>query len=301
MLALTSIPAVIVLIVVLYLVFASFFTVATAQAAVVTRFGKFQRVAQPGLNWKVPLIDQVAGRMSLRVEQIKLQMETKTQDNVFVAIPISVQTRVRPDAVYDAFYKLASPAAQIQSYVEQVILGHVPGMTLDEVFASQSGIAAAVKKELDADMTGFGYEIVNVLVTDIIPDEKVKAAMNDINAAQREQVAATARGEAEKILVVKKAEAEAESKALQGQGIANQRKAIIDGLQSSIEQFQRNVGDTSTSEVMQLVLVTQYFDMLKSIGENDKTNTLFLSHAPGAPKDISDQILQSMLVANKAK
>jgi regulator of protease activity HflC (stomatin/prohibitin superfamily) len=150
-------------------------------------------------------------------------------------------------------------------------------------------------------MAGFGYEIVNVLVTDIIPDSKVKSAMNDINAAQREQVAANARGEAEKILVVKKAEAEAESKALQGQGIANQRKAIIEGLQESIEQFQRVVEGTSATDVMQLVLVTQYFDTLKSIGENDHTNTLFVSHSPTAVKDISEQILQSMLVANNAR
>ena len=195
----------------------SFFTVKTAEVAVITRFGRFLRVADPGLNWKVPFIDSVAGRVSLRVNQNSLTMETKTKDNVFVTIPISVQNRVRPEKVYDAFYKLSNPAAQIQSYVEQVILGHVPGMTLDEVFASQSGIAAAVKQELDADMATFGFEIVNVLVTDIVPDSKVKSAMNDINAAQREQVAANARGEAEKILVVKKAEAEAESKALQGQ------------------------------------------------------------------------------------
>jgi regulator of protease activity HflC (stomatin/prohibitin superfamily) len=299
-LPLLSVPGVIVLIVVLWVLLSSFFTVATAEAKVVARFGKFLRVAQPGLNWKVPLIDAVQGRVSLRVEQIKLQMETKTQDNVFVSIPISVQTRVRSDAVYDAFYKLASPAAQIQSYVEQVILGHVPGMTLDEVFASQSSIAAAVKKELDADMTGFGYEIVNVLVTDIIPDDKVKAAMNDINAAQREQVAASARGEAEKILVVKKAEAEAESKALQGQGIANQRKAIIEGLKDSIKEFRSVVDGTSTTEVMQLVLVTQYFDTIKSIGELDKTNTLFLSHSPGAVQDIGQQIMQAMVAAEKA-
>jgi len=299
-LALTSIPAVIVLVIVLYLVFGSFFTVATAQVAVVTRFGKFMRVAQAGLNWKIPLIDSVQGRMSLRVQQIKLQMETKTQDNVFVAIPISVQTQVRPEAVYDAFYKLTDPASQIQSYVEQVILGHVPGMTLDEVFANQSSIALAVKKELDADMTGFGYEIVNVLVTDIIPDDKVKSAMNDINAAQREQVAASARGEAEKILVVKRAEAEAESKALQGHGIANQRKAIIEGLKDSIKEFQSVVDGTSTTEVMQLVLVTQYFDTIKSIGELDKTNTLFLSHSPGAVQDIGQQIMQAMIAAEKA-
>ena len=279
----------------------SFFTVDTAQVAIITRFGKFLRVADPGLNWKWPVIDSVAGRISLRVNQITLTMETKTKDNVFVTIPISVQNRVRPEKAFDAFYKLSNPAQQIQAYVEQVILGHVPGMTLDEVFASQSGIAAAVKQELDADMAGFGYEIVNVLVTDIVPDAKVKSAMNDINAAQREQVAANARGEAEKILVVKRAEAEAESKALQGRGIANQRKAIIEGLQSSIEEFQRVVGGASTSEVMQLVLVTQYFDTIKSIGENDKTSTLFLTHSPGAVKDISDEVMRSMLAAERAK
>jgi len=279
----------------------TFLTVNTAEVAIITRFGKFLRVAEPGLNWKRPFIDSVAGRISLRVNQISLTMETKTKDNVFVTIPISVQNRVRPEKAFDAYYKLANPAQQIQSYVEQVILGHVPSMTLDEVFASQSGIAAAVKRELDADMSEFGYEIVNVLVTDIVPDAKVKSAMNDINAAQREQIAASARGEAEKILVVKKAEAEAESKALQGQGIANQRKAIIEGLRGSIEEFQRVVGNTSTSEVMQLVLVTQYFDTIKSIGEMDKTNTLFLSHSPGAVKEIADQVMHSMLVAERAK
>jgi regulator of protease activity HflC (stomatin/prohibitin superfamily) len=294
------IPVVLISFILLGIIFGSFFTVSTAQVAVITRFGKFLRVAEPGLNWKRPFVDSVAGIVSLRVVQITLTMETKTKDNVFVTIPISVQNRVRPEKVYDAYYKLANPEAQIKSYVEQVILGHVPGMTLDEVFASQSSIALAVKQELDADMAGFGYEIVNVLVTDIVPDAKVKSAMNDINAAQREQVAANARGEAEKILVVKKAEAEAESKALQGQGIANQRKAIIEGLQVSIEQFQKVVEGASAREVMQLVMVTQYFDTLKSIGESDRTNTLFLAHSPGAVKEVSDQILQSMLVAERA-
>ena len=293
--------AFLVLLIALVVILGSFFTVNTAEVVVITRFGKFLRVAEPGLNWKVPIIDSVAGRISLRVNQINLTMETKTKDNVFVTIPISVQNRVRPEKVYDAFYRLANPDQQIQSYVEQVILGHVPGMTLDEVFASQSGIAAAVKQELDADMATFGFEIVNVLVTDIVPDAKVKSAMNDINAAQREQVAANARGEAEKILVVKKAEAEAESKALQGQGIANQRKAIIEGLRGSIEQFRTAVSDATTAEVMQLVMVTQYFDTIKSIGELDKTNTLFLSHSPAAVRDISDQIMQSMLTAERAK
>jgi len=272
----------------------SFFTVQTAEAAVVTRFGQFLRSAGPGLNFKLPFIEAIQGRVSLRVEQIVLTMETKTRDNVFVTIPISVQTQVRPEKIYEAFYSLADPTAQIRAYVEQVVLGHVPGMTLDEVFASQTSIAQAVKQELDTDMAGFGFRIVNVLVTDIIPDTKVKAAMNDINAAQREQVAANARGEAEKILVVKKAEAEAESKALQGQGIANQRKAIIEGLSTSIESFQKALGTATAEDVMQLVLITQYFDTLKSIGDNGKTNTLFLSHTPGAVQEIGDQILASM-------
>ena len=294
------IPLAIVGLFALTLILGSFFTVSTAQVAIITRFGKFLRVAEAGLNWKMPYFDTVSGIVSLRVNQIALTMETKTKDNVFVTIPISVQNRVRPERVYDAFYKLSDPVAQIKSYVEQVILGHVPSMTLDEVFASQYSIAAAVKQELDADMAAFGYEIVNVLVTDIVPDAKVKSAMNDINAAQREQVAATARGEADKILVVKKAEAEAESKALQGQGIANQRKAIVEGLQASIEQFQKAVEDATAREVMQLVLVTQYFDTLKAIGESDKTNTLFLAHSPGSVKEVSDQILESMLIAQKA-
>jgi regulator of protease activity HflC (stomatin/prohibitin superfamily) len=289
------------LLIVLVLVISSFFTVQTAEMAVITRFGRYVRSAEAGLNWKIPLIESVAGRMSLRVNQIALTMETKTRDNVFVTIPISVQTRVRAEKVFAAYYSLSDPEAQIRAYVEQVVLGHVPGMTLDEVFASQSGIAAAVKRELDVDMAAFGYEIINVLVTDIIPDAKVKSAMNDINAAQREQVAAAARGEAEKILVVKKAEAEAESKALQGEGIANQRKAIIEGLRGSIEDFQKSLGDTSAREVMQLVLVTQYFDTLKSIGELNKTNTLFLSHSPSAVQSVSDQILQAILAGEKAK
>ena len=192
--------AIVIAILLVILAFFTFFTVGTSQVAIVTRFGKFRRVATDGLNWKWSIIETIAGRISLRVNQIVLTMETKTKDNVFVSIPISVQYQVRPERVFDAYYKLSNPLTQIKAYVEQVVLGHVPGMTLDEVFASQSGIAAAVKKELDSDMSSFGYEIVNVLVPDIVPDAKVKAAMNDINAAQREQVAAQARGEAEKLV-----------------------------------------------------------------------------------------------------
>jgi regulator of protease activity HflC (stomatin/prohibitin superfamily) len=269
------------------------FTVQTAEIAIITRFGKFLRIAEAGLNFKVPFIDTVAGRVSLRVQQAALRMETKTSDNVFVTIPIAVQYRVKPGNAFDAFYKLAEPIRQIEAYVEQVILGHVPGLTLDQVFANQSSIAAAVKKELAVDMESFGYEIVNVLVTDIAPDAKVKAAMNDINAAQREQVAATARGEAEKILVVKKAEAEAEAKALQGQGIAKERAAIVEGLRESVSKFKDALEDVGTSDVMHLLLVTQYFDTLKSIGSSGKSSTIFLPAGAGAVSEMRQQMLEA--------
>ena len=239
--------------------------------------------------------------VSLRVNQITLTMETKTKDNVFVTIPISVQNRVRPEKVYDAFYKLSDPVAQIKSYVEQVILGHVPGMTLDEVFASQSSIAAAVKQELDADMAAFGYEIVNVLVTDIVPDAKVKSAMNDINAAQREQVAANARGEADKILVVKKAEAEAESKALQGQGIANQRKAIVEGLAGldrAVPESCRRRTSQGRHATGARHAVLRHPEVHRR--ERQDEYAVSLAHSPGAVKEVSDQILESMLVAQNS-
>src|SRR6184192_2622138 len=281
-------------------ILSGFFQVETAAAVVVQRMGKFQRVATAGMNFKLPYIDQIAGRIDLRVQQLALDVETKTKDNVFVKIPVSVQYHVIPEKVYAAFYKLANPKQQISSYVFNVILGHVPKMNLDDAFLQQSDIAVAIKQGLDDVMQTYGYAIDQALVTDIQPDEKVKAAMNEINAAQREQVAASARGEAEKILKVKQAEAEAESKALQGQGIANQRKAIIEGLRASVEQFQKVVEGASAKEVMQLVMVTQYFDTLKSIGESDKTNTLFLSHSPASVKDVSDQILQAMVVAERA-
>ena len=198
--------------------FSGLFTVPTAKAAIVQRFGKFVRVAGAGLNFKVPWIEQVVAKVDLRVQQLDVKMETKTKDNVFVAIPVSIQYHVLPDAVYEAYYKLSDPKEQIGSFVFNVILGHVPKMNLDEAFEQQNAIATAVKQELDGVMAGFGYGIVKALVTDIIPDPKVKAAMNDINAARREQEAANARGEAEKILKVKQAEAEAHEQAASGTG-----------------------------------------------------------------------------------
>ncbi|HET7873788.1 MAG TPA: SPFH domain-containing protein, partial [Terriglobales bacterium] len=276
------------------------FQVRTAEAAVIQRMGKFLRVGTAGINFKLPWLDQIAGRMDLRVQQLALDVETKTKDNVFVKMPVSVQYHVIPEKVYEAFYKLANPKQQISSYVFNVILGHVPKMNLDDAFLQQSDIAIAIKQGLDDVMKTYGYAIDQALVTDIQPDEKVKAAMNEINAAQREQVAATARGETEKILKVKQAEAEAESKALQGQGIANQRKAIIEGLKQSVEAFSAAVEGTTPRDVMMLVLVTQYLDTMKEIGTQDKSNTIFVSHSPAAIGSLFEEMQNAVMVGQKA-
>jgi regulator of protease activity HflC (stomatin/prohibitin superfamily) len=281
-------------------ILSGFFQVQTAEAAVIQRMGKFNRVATAGINFKLPWLDQIAGRIDLRVQQLALDVETKTKDNVFVKMPVSVQYHVITDKVYEAFYKLANPKQQISSYVFNVILGHVPKMNLDDAFLQQSDIAVAIKEGLDDVMRTYGYAIDQALVTDIEPDEKVKAAMNDINAAQREQVAATARGEAEKILKVKQAEAEAQSKALQGQGIANQRKAIIEGLKESVESFSAAVEGTTPKDVMMLVLVTQYLDTMKEIGAQDRSNTIFVSHSPAAVGDLFRQMQDAVMIGQTA-
>src|SRR6202167_2798200 len=223
------------LIFVLCIVFGSFFTVETAQVAIVQRLGKFARVAGPGLYLETPLIQSVVRRISMKVQQFDVQVETKTQDNVFVQIPVSIQYKVMPDAVEAAFYKLSDPVKQIEAMVYNVVLGHVPKMKLDDTFINQADIASDLRDNLDGSMKEYGYSIVKVLISDIVPDPKVKAAMNDINAAQREREATVSRAETNKMLLVKQAEAEAESKRLQGEGIANQRKAIITGLKDLVE------------------------------------------------------------------
>jgi regulator of protease activity HflC (stomatin/prohibitin superfamily) len=277
-------------IIVLITILKTLYTVRTATAAVVERFGKFSRIERPGLHVLIPFAESVYF-VDLQVKQVQFSVETKTHDNVFVQIPVSVQYQILDDKIYDAFYKLSAPQKQIESFVFNSILGHVPKLTLDETFEQQSGISIAVKTELDSTMSSFGFNILNALVTDIIPDAKVKDAMNDINAAQRAQVAAQARGEADKILKVKQAEAEAESKALQGKGIAAERQAIIDGLSESIEHFQGAVPGSTSEEVMALVLLTQYFDTLRDIGTRGGTNTIFLPSNPGAANDFMMQTL----------
>ena len=280
-------------IVLLVTILKTLYTVRTASAGVVERFGKFDRITRPGLHVLVPFAERVYF-VDLQVKQASFSVETKTRDNVFVQIPVSVQYQVLDEKIYDAFYRLSAPQKQIESFVFNSILGHVPKLTLDETFEQQSGISVAVKVELDSIMSGFGFNILTALVTDIVPDIKVKAAMNDINAAQRSQVAAQARGEAEKILKVKQAQAEAESKALQGKGIAAERQAIIDGLRASIEHFRETVPGSTADDVMALVLLTQYFDTLRDIGTRGGTNTIFLPNNPGAANDFQTQILAGL-------
>lgn len=277
----------------------SFFTVETAQVAIVQRLGKFARVAGPGLNWKTPYIETVVRRLSMKVQQFEVQVETKTQDNVFVQIPVSIQYKVIPESVEAAFYKLTDPVKQIESMVYNVVLGHVPKMKLDDTFLNQADIANDLRDNLDASMREYGYSIVKVLISDIVPDQKVKAAMNDINAAQREREATVSRAETNKLLLVKQAEAEAESKRLQGEGIANQRKAIITGLKDSVEDFAKTVPGSTPQDVMQLVLMTQYFDTLKEIAANDHTNTILVPHTPNTLTDIFSQIRNAIVAGTE--
>jgi regulator of protease activity HflC (stomatin/prohibitin superfamily) len=284
----------------LVIVVSSAFTIETAEVGIVQRLGKFYRMAGAGLNFKAPFIDSVAARLSLKIQQLTMQVETKTKDNVFVQIPVSIQYQIIPEKVYDAFYRLSEPTRQIESFVYNAILGHVPGMNLDEVFSTQAQIALDVQANLDSSMKEFGYTVVKALITDVVPDAKVKSAMNDINAAQREREATVSRGETEKILAVKRAEAEAESKRLQGEGIANQRRAIIAGLQESVEAFQKAIEGVQASDVMALVLVTQYLDTMKDIGASANSNTILMPHSPAAIKDLMTQIRDSVLTAQLA-
>jgi regulator of protease activity HflC (stomatin/prohibitin superfamily) len=289
----------IIVLLVLSIVLGSFFTVETAQVAIVQRLGKFARVAGPGLNWKTPYLETVVRRLSMKVQQFDVQVETKTQDNVFVQIPVSIQYKIIPEGVEAAFYKLSDPVKQIESMVYNVVLGHVPKMKLDDTFLNQADIASDLRDNLDASMKEYGYSIVKVLISDIVPDQKVKAAMNDINAAQREREATVSRAETNKMLLVKQAEAEAESKRLQGEGIANQRKAIISGLKDSVEDFAKTVPGSTPQDVMQLVLMTQYFDTLKEIAANDHSNTILIPHTPNTLTDIYAQIRNAIIAGNE--
>ncbi|WP_028245663.1 SPFH domain-containing protein [Pseudoclavibacter soli] len=288
------ITLIIVAVIVVLLLIGTFFTVQTQTNIIIERFGRFVRIANPGLNVKIPVIEKKAGIVSLRVQQIDLQIETKTKDNVFVLVLVSVQYAVLPNRVADAWYRLENPEAQIKSYVFDAVRATVPSLQLDEAFERKDDIAQTVGTALAGEMGEFGYQIIKTLVTDINPDSSVKAAMNKINAAQRERVAAQDLAEADRIRVVTEARAEAEAKQLQGEGIANQRKAIIDGLHASIAELQEQ--GIREADVINLILLTQYFDTLTSLGKDGATTVLL----PGSPQGVSqlgDEIRNALLVA----
>ncbi|KAG4921178.1 hypothetical protein AAZX31_18G117100 [Glycine max] len=265
-------------------------------------FGKFDDVLEPGFHC-VPWFfgTQVAGYLSLRVQQLDVRCETKTKDNVFVTVVASIQYRAMAERAVDAFYRLSNTREQIQAYVFDVIRACVPKMDLDSSFEQKKEIARAVEEELEKAMSAYGYEIVQTLIVDIEPDERVKRAMNEINAAARMREAANEKAEAEKILQIKKAEGDAESKYLSGLGIARQRQAIVDGLRDSVLAFSENVPGTTSKDVMDMVLVTQYFDTLKEIGASSKSNSIFVPHGPGTVRDIASQFRDGLLQGKVAQ
>jgi regulator of protease activity HflC (stomatin/prohibitin superfamily) len=281
----------------LVILFSSFFTVKQQSAAIIERFGKFQSIRQSGLQMKIPLVDRVAGRLSLKITQLDVIVETKTKDDVFVRLKVSVQYKVIKDKVEDAFYKLDYPHDQITSYVFDVVRAEVPKMILDDVFLKKDDIAIAVKSELNEAMSDYGYDIIKTLVTDIDPDAQVKEAMNRINAADREKTAAQYEGDAARILIVERAKAEAESKRLQGQGIADQRREIARGLEESVQVLNK-VGINS-QEASALIVVTQHYDTLQSIGQHTNSNLILLPNSPQAGSNMLNDMLASFTASNQ--
>lgn len=292
-----SITTYILLFFLVLIILSGLFIVKQQTAAIIERFGRFLVIRKPGLHIKIPLIDKVAGRLSLKILQLDVIVETKTKDDVFVKLKVSVQYKVLADKVYDAFYKLDYPQDQITSYVFDVVRAEVPKMKLDDVFEKKDDIANAVKGELNDAMINYGYDIIKALVTDIDPDQQVKEAMNRINAAEREKVAAQYEGDAARILIVEKAKAEAESKRLQGQGIADQRREIARGLEESVDVL-NNVGINS-QEASALIVVTQHYDTLQSIGEETNSNLILLPNSPQAGSDMLNNMVASFTASNQ--
>ncbi|HEX8563978.1 MAG TPA: SPFH domain-containing protein [Flavobacterium sp.] len=292
-----DITLIILSVVALIILFSSFFTVKQQTAVIIERFGKFQSVRNSGLQLKIPLIDRIAGRVNLKIQQLDVIIETKTKDNVFVKMKVSVQFKVIPLNVYDAFYKLEYPHDQITAYVFDVVRAEVPKLKLDDVFERKDDIAIAVKRELNEAMTTYGYDIINTLVTDIDPDIQVKNAMNRINAADREKTAAEFEAESSRIRIVAKAKAEAESKRLQGQGIADQRREIARGLVESVEVL-NNVGINS-QEASALIVVTQHYDTLQAIGADANSNLILLPNSPQAGSDMLNNMVASFSASNQ--
>ena len=277
----------------------SFYTVTQQTVAIIERFGRYVRTEPPGLRMKIPLIEQVAKRVSLKVQQLVVEVESKTQDNVFVKLPVAVQYQVTPGREADSYYRLANHEDQIESYVLDVVRAQVPKMSLDEVFEKKDDIGQVVKRELGESMGAYGYTIVNALVRDVDPAEGVKNAMNEIQTQERLKQAAQAKGEATKILAVKQAEADKETKKLQGEGVAAEREAIAEGIKRSVETVAA-VGQIDPNEAMRTLLLTQYFDTIARIGSQAHATTIFLPHSPGGLSDVMNQIATAVIAGNQA-
>ena len=294
-----ALPNIVVLLVIFLLIFKTILIVREASAAVIERFGKFQSIRVSGLSLIIPFIDRKAATVNLRVQQLDVTVETKTLDNVFVNLQVSVQYQVRKQYVKEAYYSLDNAKNQIASYVFDDVRAEVPKLELDDVFAKKEDIAIAVQTNIAQSMAEYGYNIIKALITDIDPDHKVKDAMNRINAAKRDREAAEEEGEAQKIIIVKQAEAEAESKRLSGEGIAQQRLEIVRGFKESVEDFKKSLDTVTHEEIMQFVLMTQYFDTIKDIGANSKNSSILMPHSPGGMKEFQDQIISGTYVGSK--
>ena len=290
---------IIIYVIAFYFLIRSIMIIPERQSWVIQRLGKFNRIAQPGFKLRIPIIESVASKENLKIQQLDVDVETKTNDDVFVILKISVQYRIIGNKVYEAFYELDDPHGQIASYIFDEVRAEVPKLPLDDVFARKDDIAIAVRDNISAQMEQYGYKIVKTLITDINPDELVKASMNKINAATREKEAAIQEAEAEKIRIVKRAEAEADSKRLSGEGIAQQRLEIVRGFKESVEDFQKALQEVDPQEIMQFVLMTQYFDTLTAIGANENNNTVMVPHTPGGMKDFQQQIIEGTFIGKE--
>jgi len=289
----------ILIVIFLFLLFGTVFTVKQQTTAIVERFGKFMRIHQAGLQFKVPLIERISGRVNLKIQQLDVIVETKTKDDVFVQLKISVQFQILKEKVYDAFYKLQNPHEQITAFIFDTVRAEVPKMKLDDVFEKKDDIALAIQRELKEAMLNYGYDIVKALVTDLDPDAQVKSAMNRINAAEREKVAAQYEGDAQRIIIVEKAKAEAESKRLQGQGIANQRREIARGLEESMDVLNR--AGINSQEASALIIITQHYDTLQAVGERTNSNLIMLPNTPNAASNMLNDMTASLVAANEIR
>lgn len=289
--------AIVLLIVALSIIKSGFFTVRTGERGAIERFGRFVRVAKPGLKFKIPLIERM-NRVSVKAQQLGMEMETKTQDNVFVTIPVIIHYSIDPDRIEDAVYQIADPEEQMQAIVRPIILGHIPTMDLDDVFNSQPQIAAELKEKLSLAIERFGIVIQRAMITDIVPSEGVRAAMDKINIARRNAISAAAQGEADKITVVKEAEAEAEAKALQGKGVADERVAIARGIKEASELIQKATG-VDGEEAALIMLTTNYIDMLTRVGESDNSTTIFMPSGPGGLNTLMQEMSLALAGAKK--